>query len=191
MKIRIGANLKSGAPNYGSFGSSAEIELTLDDEITPELAISAMRVWQKAADQVVEEEQARKAARYPQPGQPAPVAAQQPDRLPPAAQPREPRRWDPDSLPPKDGYGGPPAQRNGAGPPARNGSRRDDPPRSGKELIGWANGHQCYDQLMKLAKQANRGRILDWDADMVAWAFADLSHELERSAVGGGWGGRN
>lgn len=182
MKIRIGASLKSGLPNYGSVGSSAEIELTLDDEISVEAAISAMRVWQKAADQAVEDEQRRKAARYPQP-----ATAVAPAPQPEPARPEPPgRRYGPDDIPPADSYADrPPARQNGSGPP-RNGSGGQ--PRNGRQLIGWANSHGRYESLMSLAKELNRGRIVDWEPDLVEWAYTELDGAETRQRNGGGWG---
>ncbi len=216
MKIRIGCNLKSGKANYGSYGSSAEIELTLDDEITTEQAIQAMQVWQKAADLVVEQEQARKAARYPEPEQrPQSLAEGRPlpQLPPPARQPAreaepDPRRWNPDDVPeraaqrrPEPGWDDQPEQRDDRPPPrddrpqngygGRNGQRQQDdrkygPPRSGSQLFAAAGKIGKLEDLKAMAKELDRGKIADWGQDLIDWAWGELNRQPVQR---GSWGG--
>jgi hypothetical protein len=190
MRLRYGANLKGGLPNYGSLGSSMEIELTVDDEISPDQVLQMSPVWQKVVDHLVEAEQARKAARYlgphnspqPQSAAAAPRAARPPEPTADDYDPEPEHREQPPEPPARNRNG------NGSGPPARGGGQRDDRPRNGKQLLGWASSHGQYEALRKLGKQySDRGRIVDWSDDMVQWAYNDLSRP-----VGAGWGdGRN
>lgn len=183
MKLKLCVHRKSGAPNYGSDGAGAELELEIDDDLAgkPGQLVEVSRVWYGALETAVAQELARLQAQHPAP---TPVAADpvrpEPDRSPD----REPRRgWSPEDLPPPPDRGGGPPPRRGSGGPGGGGK---GPPKDGRQLIGWANGQGLYDSLMSLAKSANRGRIVDWDQDMVQWAYTELSRSQQTV---GAWGG--
>ncbi len=206
MKIRIGANEKMGKDGYGSYGSSIELEISRDDELTVDQVCSDVAAWQTILDRLVQQDMARKAAALPpKPEQRPqsrlegrPSAARQPEPEPPPAE-RPPRGWNPDDVPPRpsqrrpepgwddppqepqprpqNGYGGRQQQRNG---------QRDDPPRTGKQLLGWAYNHQIDNRLKALAKAWDLGRIVDWSEDNVSAAYRELSRQ---STAAGSWGG--
>lgn len=207
VKLKLCVHRKSGAPGYGSDGAGAEVELDLDDDLAGEPAklVAFAQIWYGSIERAVDDQLARMAAKHPQP-----TAAAKPDvpgpwvdrngrptrQAPPEgleeygydqAERGEPRNGS------SNGYAdGPPSRRNGSGVGGPNGSGpnggppRNDPPKNGKQLIGWANGHGKYDDLMRLAKAWNLGKIIEWTPDDVAGAF----HELSRP-VTAGWGGRS
>ena len=200
MKIRIGANEKMGKDGYGSYGSSIELEISRDDELTVDQVCSDVAAWQTILDRLVQQDMARKAAALPPKPEPRPQSrlegrpAQSEGREdrrpvePPAQQYSPPPRqrqpepgWDdPPQEPqprPQNGYGGRQQQRNG---------QRDDPPRTGKQLLGWAYNHQIDNRLKALAKAWDLGRIVDWSEDNVSAAYRELSRQ---STAAGSWGG--
>lgn len=184
VKLKLCVHRKAGAPNYGSDGAGAELELDIDDDLAgkPGQLVEVSRVWYGALETAVAQELARLQAQHPAPTPVASAPTIEPDR--PGPEPtRERRRWNPDDLPPPpDRNGGPPPRRGSGG----GGGGGKGPPRDGRQLIGWANGQGLYDALMSLANSANRGRIVDWDPDMVQWAYTELSRS--QMAVGS-WGG--
>jgi len=183
MKLRLSVSRKGGAPNYGSDGASAEIELTLDDELTIQQIADLSVTWYRTLEQAVERQLESMQAKHPGPREiEAPPAAPQPAAA--AVAPYEPRRPAPRRPAPEPGWDDQPAPPPA---PARNGSgrERDDPPRNGAQLLGWAYNHGQGDRLKALAKDVkDRGPIKEWDPGMVAWAYAELS----RPQPAGQWG---
>lgn len=178
-RLKLTVARKTGAPNYGSDGAAAELEIELAADVDVQQLVDLSTAYYIALERMVDAELARqaagRAAAGPAPG-PAAIA-------PPGPPPRDDARRPPppSSEPPPP----PPPPRNGA--PS---SRRDDPPRSGKELLGWAYGHGQGEPLKRLAKECDRGRIVDWGEDLVAWAYGELCRASDRAGrPAGQWGG--
>ncbi len=115
---------------------------------------------------------------------PAAQPAQQPaprrfaDDVPPPGRRRPEPGYGEDPPPSQNGYGGRQQQRNG---------QRDDLPRSGKQLLGWANSHGQYETLLALAKAWKiQGRIVDWSQNDVDAAHRELTQPAQ---LAGNWGG--
>lgn len=184
MKLRLSVSRKGGAPNYGSDGASAEIELTLDDELTIQQIADLSVTWYRTLEQAVERQLESMQSKHPGPREIEAPAPAQPAA--PAIAPYEPRRPAPRRPAPEPGWDDQPAPL-AAPASARNGSapQRDDPPRNGSQLLGWAYNHGQGDRLKSLAKDVkDRGPIKEWDAAMVAWAYGELS----RREPAGQWG---
>ncbi len=128
--------------------------------------------------------------------EPEPATSQAVPKTQPVQQPAaEPRRWNPDDVPPpgrhrpEPGYGEdpPPRGQNGYGRQQQRNGQRDDPPRSGKQLLGWANSHGQYESLLALAKAWKiQGRIVDWSQNDVDAAHRELTQPAQPA---GNWGG--
>jgi hypothetical protein len=214
VKLRLSVHRKAGAPGYGSDGASAEIELDIDDDATAtQIATTIAPAWYLCLDRAVGDELTKLQAAHPQQpdrpqslaeGRPLP-AQQQPARQPAREPEPAPRRWNPDDVPerpaqrrPEPGWDDdaqPPERPAQNGTAARNGQRqgggtgqgqRDDPPRTGKQLLGWAYGHGQDDRLKALAKSWDLGRITEWSDDNVTAAYRELSRQ---STAAGSWGG--
>jgi hypothetical protein len=197
MKLKLCVHRKAGAPDYGSDGAGAEVELELDDDLAnePGKLVAFAQIWYGSIERAVDDQLARMAAKHSRPAAaiaspaPAPRSSSPPEGL-------EEYGYDQGGGGERrngssNGYGEPPSRRNGSAPAGGDrqagGPPRNDPPKNGKQLIGWANGHGKYDDLMRLSKAWNLGRIIDWTPDDVQAAF----HELSRpAAVGWGGGGR-
>jgi hypothetical protein len=80
-----------------------------------------------------------------------------------------------------------PTGRPGAAPAGGGEARPDrgDPPRSGKQLLGWANKSGKYGDLMKLAKAWDLGKVVDWSRDDVSAAHRELTRD-DPAPWGGG-----
>jgi hypothetical protein len=200
MKLKLCVHRKAGAPGYGSEGAGAEVELDLDDDLAGEPAklVAFAQIWYGSLERAVDDQLARMTAKHATaapaiaPPAPAPRSSQGPPEgleeygYEQAARDGGERR---NGSGAGNGYGTPPSRRNGVGGPPPSGGEgppRNDPPKNGKQLIGWANGHGKYDELMKLSKAWNLGRIIDWTPDDVQAAH----HELSRPATVGWGGGR-
>jgi hypothetical protein len=194
MKIKLCVHRKAGAANYGSDGAGAEVELELDDELAnePGKLVAFAQIWYGSIERAVDDQLARMAAKHNQPtAAPAPA---RPVQSPPEG--LEEYGYDRGGGGERRNgsgggdYGEPPSRRNGSAPSGGDrqagGPPRNDPPKNGKQLIGWANGHGKYDELMRLSKAWNLGRIIDWTPDDVQAAY----HELSRAAAVGWGGGR-
>ena len=147
MKIRIGANEKMGKDGYGSYGSSIELEISRDDELTVDQVCSDVAAWQTILDRLVQQDMARKAAALP------PKPEQRPQsRLegrPSAARQPEPEGSAPAERPPGGGTRRPPpaAPRAGLG-------RTSAAPQSGPGTVTAAGG-----QRTDRRRAASSGRL--------------------------------
>jgi hypothetical protein len=186
MKLRLQVNRKAGAPGYGSDGASAELELELDPETSLEAIVSTIApAWYKALEQTVGAQIDKMQAAHPALAAPQNPRSAIPDRQspPPAAPPLDrpiPPQWDPRNRQPQPDS---PATRHS--PLATVQDYRDQPPRTGKQLLGWAYGHRQAAPLKQLAREIDRGPINTWSEDLVAWAY----QELTRPQPAGQWGG--
>lgn len=176
MYLKLSITRKAGAPDYGSDGAGAELEIPLEGQVSPEQIVSYGQAWYATLELMVDRQLERMQAQHSQPRErPA-------ERTPPAvaAPPRQ-------AAPPEPAgqYGPPPRQ---AAPP-RNGYDRggnSDAPRTGAQLLGWANKHGCYQRLMDIADQVDRGPIKQWDQVLVKWAHQELEIAMQSP---GQWGG--
>lgn len=178
MRLKLCVHRKAGAPNYGSDGAGAELELELSDDLAdkPESLVQVSQIWYAALERAVGLELERMAARRPPAIAAEPVLSPAGQSIPQPPQPPPPPPQPPQPTnPPQNGW-----QRNGN----RSGGQ-GDPPRSGRQLLGWANGHGCHEHLMALAKAWNCGRVVDWSQDNVQAAY----NELVRHQSQGRWGG--
>ena len=185
MKLKLCVHRKAGAPNYGSDGAGAELEIEIDDELAakPASLVDVARHWYGALETAVAQELDRLQAAHPAPVAVRASAQPEPDRSPDRAREREPRRWNPDDLPPPPdrGSGGPPPSSRGGG-----GHSKDGPPRDGRQLLAWANRQGLDRRLKRMAKDCDRGMIVDWDPGMVEWAYGELTRSQQTV---GSWGG--
>jgi hypothetical protein len=156
-------NRKQGAPNYGSDGASAEIEITLDDELPLQAVCDVMPIWYKALEQSVTAELARQAAgRLSGPAEP-PARHSEPVRPDPAPQPQpQPRREYPTG------------HTTGTNPRPYVG--RPDVPEDGRQLLGWARRLNRNEEMIALGKSWRLpSRVIEWTAGEVADVFQTLT----------------
>lgn len=182
MKLRLSVSRKAGAPGYGSDGASAEVEVEIEGTAA---AIAANApTWFLALEQAVGAELRRIQATHPQPApQPQPAHRAEPEprwngkeTRPPARRP-EPGYDDDRETPPRESL---PNGRDRSG-------WQDNPPQSGRQLLGWAHSHGQNKRLLALAKSWNLGRILDWGQGEIAAAYRELNTQTRTA---GSWEGR-
>jgi hypothetical protein len=195
-RLKMSVSRKGGAPNYGSDGVGLELEIELDDDSTLQQVADFAAAWYATLEATVDKQLTRMQAKHQeQPEQQAeqtrPVPARRetgrPMREPgddswseedePQSQyvpPRRQSRSDRDGGgPDRNGYGGRQAQRSGGG--------GQGPPQSGKELLGWANNNDRYQDLLSLAKAWDvRGRIVDLGRDDVTALYNELMRPAGR-----------
>ena len=182
MKLRISVQRKNGAPNYGSDGVGAELEIELSDELARDAnaVVQHGAYWDGSLERMVDEQLRRMSTQHngnnAAPSAPAPAAVGHQVHHQPAAIPA------PAPVPAPVSGGAPGGYPPPAPAPASN--NRNDAPRNGGQLLGWANKAGKYDELMSLAKSWDRGRIKDWSADDVAYAYQHLARPTP-----GPWGG--
>lgn len=158
MKIRLCVHQKAGAPDFGSDGIGAEMELDLDQAVlqTPDAVRDCFRSHYALLKAIVADELAGLQKRRA-PGRPA-----EPERRP------EPARAD-------DGY-----------EPARNGDGRryeDDAPRDGRQLLAWARKHDASDDVMRIGRNWKLpNRVVAWERSEVE----DVYREVLAKSVGVG-----
>ncbi|WP_206107774.1 hypothetical protein [Paludisphaera rhizosphaerae] len=183
MKLRISVHRKNGAPNYGSDGVGAELELELSDELARDAnaVVQHGSYWYGSLERMVDDQLRRMSSQHNtpavgvnsnghhSPSAPAPAAIPAPAPIAGGA---------------PAGYQQPPAPAPAPRPSAPVGGERNDAPRNGRQLLGWANKVGKYDDLMALAKSWGRGRINDWSADDVAHAYQHLARPTPQP-----WGG--
>ena len=150
--MKLSVSRKAGGPGYGSDGASAEVEVEIEGAAA---AIDPMR----------------RPGSLPS-SRPWPPSCRMQDRAAPGttitAGPPSPRRhshartrWDPDDLPParplrETGEDNEPLREQDRPPNGyddRRGARKIDPPRSGKQLLGWAYSHGA-DAKLKASRKA-------------------------------------
>ncbi len=199
MKLRLAVSRKGGAPNYGSDGVSAELELDVELENAQQLLDAAM-IHYKTLETAVDRQLAEMQAKHPAPGPAALPRSQDPERhaelRQQAAQQQQPQpafqqppRQQPAAEPGWDEYDQRDARDPEEPPPSRNGSSDRPatgygPPRNGKQLIAAAHRAGQFELLEKLAKRADRGKIIEWDKALVDWAW----DQLARPQPAGRWG---
>jgi hypothetical protein len=209
MKLKFVLHRKASVPNsYGSEGPGAELEIEIDDEATAQEIMdqAQLRYGQlelmvdRQLNRMIDKAENDLAARRPRADRPdfaserQSLPPQNGHRQLPAQAPQEEPEPIPDSWPP-DRRGSAPPARNGYGSSIGNqrpagGNGRNDPPRSGSQLLGWANNHGQYEAVTRLGKAWNiPGRVKDWPEDAVQAVFNELSRGQQPAA--GQWGGRN
>lgn len=181
MKLTITVNRKCGAPNYGSDGAGAELVLEVPDN-DPAALHALGGAWYGHLEKLVDAQVVKMQAAHQDGGAAHPPAAQPQQQ---AYVPLPPAMPGPVAGGAPAGYQAPPIAPAPApsGPPAGGDGGRNDAPRTGKQLLGWANKVGKYDTLMGLAKSWNRGKVVEWTADDVAHAYQHLCQPS------GSWGG--
>ena len=166
MKLRIATCKKLGLPEYSSVGSTCQIELELSDSADGQAVVDAIRRLPATCDPAVAEHLAAHAG--------TPAAA---------APPSSPQA--PSSKPRFEWQSARPSNMTAAGRLANgvksNGFNRqgqgpgpNKPPRSGRELAGWAKtqgeriGVDLTRELAEWGKEVGVGwQIREWDGDTV------------------------
>lgn len=179
MKLKLCVHRKVGAPNYGSDGAGAELEIDIDDALAakPQSLVDAAAHWYSVLERSVAAELERLQAAHPAPAPaPAPGPAEGP------AAPRSRPMITPEA--PAGDYGRRPRAAGGSGAAA---PVRDDPPRNGRQLLGWAAGHGMSRELTALTKAWGVSwRVADWGPDDVQAAYDELARRAQPRP---GWGG--
>lgn len=189
MKLTITVNRKCGAPNYGSDGAGAELVLEVPDD-DPAALQQIGGAWYQHLERLVDGQVAHMQQSHQGGG--AVASAAQAQAAPPQQHayvpPLPPAMPGPVAGGAPAGYQAPPIAPAPApsGPPAGgDGGQRNDAPRTGKQLLGWANKVNKYDMLMQMAKSWNRGKVVEWTADDVAHAYQHLSRPAPQAWNGG------
>lgn len=185
MKLTITVNRKCGAPNYGSDGAGAELVLEVPDN-DPAALQAIGGAWYGHLEKLVDAQVVKMQATHQGGGAaPVPPIAPQPQQHA-YVPPMPPAMPGPVAGGPPAGYQAPPIAPAPvpSGPPAGGDGGRNDAPRTGKQLLGWANKVGKYDMLMTMAKSWNRGKVVEWTADDVAHAYQHLARPEPQA-----WGG--
>lgn len=163
MKIRLSVHQKAGAPDFGSDGIGAEMEIDLDQAIlaTPDAVRDCFRSHYAILKAIVADE----------------LAALHRQRTPARSVDPEPERPARRPEPSRD--------RNGDGRESdRNGrSYGDDAPRDGRQLLAWARKNDASDDVMRIGRNWKLPpRVIQWERSEVE----DVYRELLAMPVGGG-----
>lgn len=174
MKVRASFCRKIGLPNYSSVGAECSVEIDCEETDPARVTAQIRLAYAIAADAVQEQ----LAAALESPG-PAPI-----DRPPVVPADRRPRPG-PEPEPEPE-------------PEPSDGDR--EPPRDGRQLLGWltyfdrVDGRKWLPELVRWGKEAGFGwRVQEWTEDEVSEAvewFLKLRAGKVRRALRGG-GGRN
>jgi hypothetical protein len=147
--IRLAVNRKEGAPNYGSNGASCEVSIDLPEDFSVEMTTAVANIWYVAITNAVDTQLSKMR-------QPAATPPAEPERQPEPERPRYPER-----------------RRNDGGQWQGSG-----PPRTGRELLGWARKHDV--DLSGLAKAWRLPwRVMDWSEQDVQDAYNTLSEGVQ------------
>ena len=182
MKLTVATCRKLGLPEYSSVGSTCEIELELTDAADDQAVVDTVRRLQSLCDQAVAEHLARHIA----PDVP-PAPAEKPRHEWPSAKDGPGPAPEPERRPPSNmtaaGRLENGVKPNGFNRPGNGGGI--GAPRTGKALFAWLKETEQKKQiaLLKYVNQWARlqefpGRMVDWDADQVALAYAEVTRKL-------------
>jgi hypothetical protein len=155
VKVKMSIARKEGRPDYGSDCVGLEIELDVPDTVFSDFALLQVHVLE-GYDHIERFVAERLEKLRPE----APARAESP--------PARPARQEPPAAPER-----PTAHRNDGGVYQ---GRPSGPPRSGKELLGWARRHGRDAELISLGRAWRLPpRVLDWEPQDVADVHATMT----------------
>ena len=146
MKIRLSINQKAGAPDFGSDGVGAEMELDLDQAIlqTPDAVRDCFRSHYALLKAIVADELAALHKQRP-PGRPVGPEPEPVDRHPEPARDRNGRTY------------------------------ADDAPRDGRQLLAWARKHHADDDVIRIGRKWRLpNRVVEWERSEVENVYREL-----------------
>ena len=158
MKLRISVQRKTGAPNYGSDGVGAELEIELADELARDAnaVLQHGAYWYGSLERMVDDQLRRMAGQHNGAG------------APPAAIPA-----------PAPVSGGAPSPATTPPAPARNEpGADDDAPQNGRQLLAWAGDRGLKPRVYALKDAWGLpDRIVEWGADDALAVYRELARE--------------